>query len=95
MRRKPKEKKTDYEALNSHFMQIPRMDTSTARDLIDLGFQRTYELAGRSPEVLFDQLKRIRPDTQDYKLPLFRLAVYFAEEEHPDPKRLKPEAWFD
>ncbi len=95
MRRKPKEKKTDYEALNSHFMQIPRMDVSTARDLIDLGFDRTYQLAGRSPEVLYDQLKRLRPDTPEYKLPLIRLAVYFAEEESPDPKRLRPEAWID
>ena len=95
MARKTKEKKTDYEALNSHFMLIPKMDATTARDLIDLGFFRIYELAGRSPEVLFDNLKKRNPEAPLFKLHLFRMAVYFAEEESPDPAKLRPEAWLD
>lgn len=92
---KKKKEKTDYRALNSHFMLIPRMDSSTARDLIDLGFSRIYELAGRSPEALFETLKQRKPEAPEFKLHLFRMAVYFAEVEDPDPKKLRPEAWLD
>ncbi len=95
MVRKKKEEKTDYEALNSHFMLIPRMDAGTARDLIDLGFSRTYELAGRSPDVLFDELRKRKPEAPRFKLHLFRMAVYFAETDDPDPRKLCPEAWLD
>ena len=92
---KKKREKADLEALNSHFMRIPRMDASTARDLLDLGFTRIYELAGRSPESLFETLKRRNPDIPPVKLHLLRMAVYYSEEPDPDPRKLKPEVWID
>lgn len=90
-----KKKKVDYEALNSAFMRIPRIKADVARDLIDLGFSEIYELQGRSPEVLWEELKRIREDPPPDRLPWFRLAVYFAETPHPDRSKLAPQAWLD
>ncbi len=92
---KKKKEKADLEALNSHFMLIPRMDASTARDLIDLGFSRIYELSGRSPDSLYETLKQKNPDIPKLKLHLLRMAVYYSEESNPDPKMLRPEVWMD
>ncbi len=92
---KKKKEKVDTDALNSHFMRIPRMDASTARDLLDLGFSRIYELAGRSPEALYDSLRRSKPDVPVVKLHLLRMAVYYSEEPDPDPAKLRPEVWRD
>jgi hypothetical protein len=92
---KRKKEKADVEALNSHFMRIPRMDASTARDLLDLGFSRIYELAGRSPEALYESLKEKNPDIPPLKLHLLRMAVYYAEASDPDPRKLRPEVWMD
>ncbi len=90
-----KKKKVDYEALHSGLMHIPRMKTEVARDLIDVGVQEIYELQGRSPEVLFDELRRLKPDAPGDRLAWFRLAVYFSEADHPENARLRPEAWQD
>lgn len=90
-----KEKKVDYGALNSPLMRIPKLDIPTARDLLDLGFTYPDELTGRSPEALFADLKRLRPETPDVRLLYFRMAVYFAESPDPDPKKMNPWAWQD
>ncbi len=92
---KKKKEKTDYEALNSHLMLIPRMDASTARDLIDLGFSRIYELAGRSPDALYESLRKKNPEAPLFKLHLLRMAVYYSEESDPDHQKLRPEVWTD
>lgn len=75
----PKKKETDYTALQSPFMQIPRMKVEVARDLLDLGFSQIYHLQGRSPEVLFDALRKLRAQTPDDRLGYLRMAVHFAE----------------
>lgn len=75
----PKKKETDYAALQSPFMLIPRMKVEVARDLIDLGLTQTYHLQGRSPEVLFEALRKRRPQTPEDRLLFLRMAVHFAE----------------
>ncbi len=90
-----KKKKVDYEALNSPFMRIPRMKVDIARDLLDIGLYEIYELQGRSPEVLWEELKKIRENPPQDRLPWFRLAVYFAENPQPDRAMLSPQAWLD
>ena len=86
-------KKIDYEALNSSLMHIPSMNIETARNLIDIGIREIFELQGRAPEVLFeDVLSRtgaIPPDRIRY----FRMAVYYAEHSEPDKSKLHPDAW--
>jgi hypothetical protein len=88
-----KKKKVDREALASPMMRIPRMDVRAARDLIDIGVRELYQLQGRSAESLFEDLRAKRPETPEYRLPYFRMAIYFAENEEHEPNLLHPKAW--
>ncbi|MEO0793689.1 MAG: helix-hairpin-helix domain-containing protein [Verrucomicrobiota bacterium] len=88
-----REKKTDYEALGSAFMRIPRMKIDVARHLLDIGLQQIYELSGRSPESLLAEIKVKKSDVKDDVIAYLRMAVYFAENEHPDANRLYPTVW--
>ncbi len=92
---KKKKKKTDYEALNSSFMHIPHINIETARDLLNLGFKEIYELSGRSPEVLFEELKKKKTRIAKDRLSYIRMAIYYAETNDPDPAKLSPHAWKD
>ena len=88
-----KKKKVDYEALNSSLMRIPRMNVETARNLIDIGIRDIFELQGRAPEVLFeDVLSRTGAIPAD-RIRYFRMAVYYAENSEPDKSKLHPDAW--
>ena len=90
---KKKKKKVDRIALSSPMMRIPRMDVLVARDLIDLGIKEIYELQGRSAESIFEEIKKMRADTPEYRLAYLRMAIYFSENEQPDPKMLHPSMW--
>jgi len=90
-----KKKKIDREAMASPMMRIPRMDVRVARDLIDLGIRELYELQGRAPETLFEEIQKIRPDTPDWRLPYLRMAVYYSENDEHEPKMLHPQAWME
>jgi hypothetical protein len=90
---KKKKKKVDRIALSSPLMRIPRMDVFVARDLIDIGIKELYEIQGRSAESLFEEIKKIRPNTPDYRLAYLRMAIYFSENEPADPKMLHPNLW--
>ena len=94
----PKKKKdVDYAALQSPLMQVPRIDVATVRDLMDLGFRYPHELAGRSPEVLFQDLQTLRPAVPRTRLYSFRMVIYYAEtpEAERDRDKLHPWAWKD
>lgn len=89
-----KKRKADHEALGSAFMRVPRLPVEAARDLLDLGYSQLYQIAGRSPETLFAEIRKKRPGTPADRLPAFRLAVYFAENpDNPDRNRLHLSAW--
>ncbi|MGF1485037.1 MAG: helix-hairpin-helix domain-containing protein [Opitutales bacterium] len=88
-----RKKKVDSAALHSAFMRIPGMKVEAARDLLDLGLDEVYQLEGRSPESLFSDLQKLRPETPADRVTFLRLAVYFAETDQPDPQRLHPTAW--
>ena len=90
-----KKKKIDRVAMASSMMRIPRMDVRVARDLIDLGIKELFELQGRAPETLFEEILEMRPDTPKWRLPYLRMAVYFAENEEHDPHKLHPQEWMD
>lgn len=90
---RPKKKKVDYQALGSPFMRIPRMDVATARDLLDIGLAEIYHLQGRSPESLFNDLQRLKPEAPADRLAMIRMAVYFAETPDPNPQLLQPSVW--
>jgi hypothetical protein len=89
-----KKEKVDYEALNSRLMQIPKMDIASARDLMDIGLKDIFELEGRSPESLFETIKKINPEIEPRRLWYIRMAVYYAENKHElDSKKMTPWAW--
>ena len=91
----PKKKEADYGALSSAFMRIPRLPVEVARDLLDLGLRDIFELQGRDPEVLYENLQRLKPGTPATRLRFIRLAVYFAETPQPERHKLHPDAWRD
>jgi len=74
-----KKKRTDYAALNSPFMRIPRMDVRAARALLDIGMREVYELRGRDPVALFEDIKKRRKDAEGDILKFLKIAVDFAE----------------
>ena len=76
-------------------MRIPNMTVGAERCLIDAGVRQIYELAGRSPTVLFEEAERRRPDIPGDMIRYFRMAVYYAESEAPEPRKLHPDAWLD
>lgn len=88
-----KKKKVDYEALNSSFMRIPKMDIITARYLIDLGYKESFQLMGLSPEVLFEAIKKKDPKIPKDLIAKLRMAIYFIETPDPDPKKMDPLKW--
>ncbi len=89
-----KKKKVDYEALQSSFMRIPRMNIEVARGLLNIGLTEHYELIGRSPETLLEEIKKKLPKTPNNTLQYLRLAVYFAENQsNLNNKLLNPTMW--
>ncbi len=81
------------EALGSAFMRVPNFKVEAARDLLDLGFSQLFQIAGRSPESLFADIRKKRPETVPERIADFRLAVYVAETPAPDKAKLHPSAW--
>ena len=88
-----KKEEVDRGALESAFARVPRLGLPAARDLLDLGFRQVHELAGRSPEALFDAVRKLRPSTPADRLHHLRLAVYYAETPDPEPAKLHPASW--
>ena len=88
-----KKKKVDRIALASPMMRVPRLDIQVARDLIDIGVKELYELEGRAAESLFEEIQKLRPETPKYRIAHLRMAIYFAENDSPDPQKLHPCEW--
>ena len=88
-----KKKKIDHEAMSSTIMRIPRMDVRVVRDLLDIGIRDVFELQGRAPETLFEEICKLRPDTPKWRIPYLSMAVYFSENDEPEVSMLHPQAW--
>jgi predicted component of type VI protein secretion system len=75
-------------------MRITRFPVDVARELLDAGYHRVDQLAGRSPDSLLAEIKtRSRTPPPAHFLPALRMAVYFAETEKPDPRKLFLDQW--
>lgn len=80
----------------SPFESIPGIGPNLSRDLHDLGVHEIRELKGKDPETLYSRLIGIRGTHVDRcVLYVFRLAVYYAENETHDPECLKWWKWKD
>ena len=71
------------------------MDVRVVRSLIDIGIRELYELQGRSAESILEEILKLKPQTPNWIIPYLRMAVYFSEEETPDPSKLHPQYWTD
>jgi hypothetical protein len=75
---------------------LPGIGPSLATDLYLLGIHTVESLKGRDPEALYRKLSKLVVQPVDRcVLYAFRCAVYFASEDHPDPKKLKWWLWMD
>lgn len=75
---------------------IPGIGRSMARDLRDLGIYQVSDLLRKDPSQLYDDLCKLRGNVQDRcVLYVFKCAVYYAEQDHPDPELLKWWNWKD
>lgn len=75
---------------------IPGIGRSMARDLRDLGIYQVSDLLRKDPSQLYDSLCKLRGNVQDRcVLYVFKCAVYYAEQDHPDPELLKWWNWKD
>jgi len=93
-RPKDKKRKVDMGALQSEFKRrIPNLDLAVARDLLDCGFIHMDEVRGRSPEAIFESVRKLRPLTPLTHLHALRMVVYYAETPDPDPRLMSPHAW--
>jgi hypothetical protein len=89
-----KKRKVDFAALESEFKRaLPSLDIAVARDLLDCGFHHVDELRGRSPEVLFEQIRKLRPETPQDRLFHLRMLIYFVDTPDPDRHLLQPHCW--
>ena len=75
---------------------IPGVGPSIAKALSDLGIREVSDLRSSDPERMFTELCELRGEPIDRcVLYVFRCAVYFASETHPDPELLKWWNWKD
>lgn len=82
--------------MKSDLRRIPGVGKNIEADLMALGITCVDDLRGRDPEALYLQdCARKGFCEERCQLYVFRLAVYFAETEHPDPQRLKWWLWKD
>ncbi|MEN6390641.1 MAG: helix-hairpin-helix domain-containing protein [Syntrophomonas sp.] len=87
---------SDKETVLRGLRSIPGIGKSIAGDLWDLGIRDPGQLAGRSPQELYDELccqRGVRLDR--CLLYVFRCAVYYASTELPEPELLKWWNWKD
>jgi hypothetical protein len=82
--------------IHSELEKIPGVGKSIARDLQNIGIHAIADLKGKNPETLYAQSNQFAGMTQDRcLLYVFRCAVYFAEQENPEPAKLKWWCWKD
>ncbi len=75
---------------------IPGVGPNIEQDLRNLGYSTLESLRGADPEEMFQRDCRLKGFSEDRcQLYVYRLAVYFAEQEHHDPEKLKWWYWKD
>ena len=83
-------------SMKTDVRNIPGVGKSIEQDLIDIGINCVNDLKGRDPEDLYLRdaaVKGIKSDP--CLLYVFRLAVYYAENEERDMEKLKWWYWKD
>ena len=82
--------------MNTDLQKIPYVGKETEQDLLLLGFGSIASLKGADPEAMYQKecaLKGVKIDR--CQLYVYRMAVYYAENEVHDPEKLKWWNWKD
>lgn len=82
--------------MKTDLLTIPYIGKNTKEDLINIGITCVEDLKGKDPEDLYLQdclLKKYQEDR--CQLYMFRMAVYYAENEIKDEEKLKWWYWKD
>lgn len=82
--------------MNTDLQKIPYVGKETEQDLLLLGFGSIASLKGADPEAMYQKecaLKGVKVDR--CQLYVYRMAVYYAENEVHDPEKLKWWNWKD
>ena len=78
------------------FQTIPGVGRSLSKDLVDLGYKNIDDLRDANPEKMYQNLCDLRNQPIDRcVLYVFRCAVYFANNDIPEPELLKWWNWKD
>ena len=82
--------------ITNNIQKIPGVGKSIAEDLRNIGVHSVADLKGKDPEKLFEMSNRFEGKIQDRcLLYVYREAVYFSENENPNPEKLKWWNWKD
>ncbi|VAV84015.1 hypothetical protein MNBD_DELTA01-473 [hydrothermal vent metagenome] len=89
-------KKLELENTLKNLQTIPGVGPKLSLDFSKVGIKDVSELKGRDPEDLYQRICAVRVD-KNCRCILYvcRAAVYFAENAHPDPEKLKWWNWKD
>ena len=82
--------------MKTDLQKIPYVGKETEQDLLLLGFGSIASLKGADPEAMYQKecaLKGVKVDR--CQLYVYRMAVYYAENETHDPEKLKWWNWKD
>jgi hypothetical protein len=81
---------------NSDLQNIPGVGPRTEQELQAIGIKCVRDLKGKDPEELYEKMcKRKGTRVDRCELYVFRCAVYYADHERRDPRRLKWWNWKD
>ena len=80
----------------SDLKNIPGVGKSIEQDLINIGIEKINDLKGKDPEELYHKSCLFKGFKEDRcLLYVFRLAVYYAENENRETEKLKWWYWKD
>jgi hypothetical protein len=82
--------------ISDELQAIPGVGKSIAADLRSLGIEQIKDLRSKDPELMYEQLmSNVGAHVDRCVLYVFRCAVYFAENDNPEPEKLKWWNWKD
>ena len=82
--------------MKTDLQQIPGIGKNMEQHLINIGYTSINSLKGQDPEKIYLKDCLFKGFTEDRcALYVYRLAVYFADNDHHDPEKLKWWNWKD
>ncbi len=89
-------KKLELENIIKNLRMIPGIGPKLAKEFAGIGIERVSDLKAREPDELYSDICAKKGSHVDRcVLYVCRLSVYFAENENPDPEKLKWWYWKD